>query len=79
MSCVTSVSKSTDVCIGRNYKIEVISQCMLVLRFLAIFQCGFAVFAEISCGFAVSGTPLTPPPYLVPISEKCGPYLFAPY
>ena len=55
MSCVTSVLKSADVYKGRNFKIEVISQCMLVLRFLAIFQCGFAVFAEISCGFRFQG------------------------
>ena len=37
-----------------NYKIKVIYAYMLVLRFLAIFSCGFAVFDHFSmrfCGF----------------------------
>ena len=39
-----------------------LSRITAVLQFLAIFLCGFAVFDEISSGFAVCGTPLTPPP-----------------
>ena len=46
----------------RNHEIKFILLSILDLRFLAFFLRGVAVFAEISRGFAVSGTPLTPPP-----------------
>ena len=50
--------KSTYSFYGKNNEIKVILLSILVLRFLATFPCGFAVFAEILCGLAVSGTPL---------------------
>ena len=58
---VSSLFKSTYDFFDKNNEIKAVLLSILVLQFLAIFLCGFAVFAEILCGFAVSGTPLTPP------------------
>ena len=61
ISSVFSFFKPTYDFFHKNNEIKAILLSILILRFLPIFLCGFAVFAEILCGFAVSGTPLTPP------------------
>ena len=58
---VSSFSMSTYGFLGKINEIKVVLLRILVFRFLATFLRGFAVFAEILCGFAVSGAPLTPP------------------
>ena len=56
---VSSFFKSTYDFLGKNNEIKGELLSILVLRFLATFLCGFAVFAENLCGFEVSETPLT--------------------
>ena len=59
---VSSFFKSTYDFFDKNNEIKAVLPSILVLRFLASFLCGFAVFTEILCGFVVSRTPLRPPP-----------------
>ena len=60
---VSSFLESTYDFLGIDNEIKVVLLSILVLRFLETFPCGFAVFAEILCGFAVSGTPLNTLPH----------------
>ena len=54
-----SYKKKAYALLAQNYEIKVTLITIQVLWFLEIFVCGFKVFGEIMCGFAVSGTSLT--------------------
>ena len=53
---VSSFFKSEYDFLGKNNEIKVVFPNILLLRFLATFVCGFSVFAESLCGFAVFGS-----------------------
>ena len=71
---VSSLSKSDHAFFGhklRNQKYLCLA-CWLLAIF---FSCSFMAFAKISCGDAVSGTPLTPPVggngFFPPLKREC--------